>query len=48
MDQAPSQLGGTNCHLVSYADLLNPRTGTGDAELRWGERHKYKAVKSTN
>lgn len=38
MDQAPSQLGGTNHHLVSYADLLNTRTGTEDAELRWGER----------
>lgn len=37
MAQAPSQLGGTNCHLVSYADL-NPRTGTEDTELRWGER----------
>lgn len=41
MDQAPSQLGGTKHHLVSYADLLKPTTGTEDAELRWVERHKY-------
>lgn len=38
MDQAPLQLGGTNLHLVSCADLLNHRSGTEDAELRWGER----------